>query len=311
MRKKIVAILCLGALSTGYAGTTPESLSLPFNNVGVSARGAALGSAYVSVVEDSSALLWNAAGLGKIKTEDIWLNHNNWFVGTYRDTITVGWPLGEWGGIGAGIDYIDYGSFELRNSAQVMTGIGKAYSLGGVLGWGREILEGLEGGVSLRGAEDNLNGEIYRSLSGDAGLLLHVLGWNLGASYTNIGSGLNWSTQGSTFKQVSMLRLGGSYGLQVGKDHEIVAALSGHLEHQGVNRLGVGIEDKINAVLALRAGYLFNLPVKENYLQGLKGLTAGAGFMYKGLSLDYAYIPYGDLGDSHQVSLNFRFGNIK
>jgi OOP family OmpA-OmpF porin len=41
-------------------------------------------------------------------------------------------------------------------------------------------------------------------------------------------------------------------------------------------------------------------------LTGLTGLTAGVGVSFSSLVLDYAYLPYGDLGNLHQVSLTFR-----
>jgi len=52
-------------------------------------------------------------------------------------------------------------------------------------------------------------------------------------------------------------------------------------------------------LLALRAGY------KAGYLNQY---TAGAGFKIFHLKLDYAFVPYGELGYTHRVSMSYYFG---
>ena len=38
-----------------------------------------------------------------------------------------------------------------------------------------------------------------------------------------------------------------------------------------------------------------------------QGLTAGIGYKFGRICLDYAYVPYGDLGDTHRISLGMKF----
>jgi hypothetical protein len=83
-------------------------------------------------------------------------------------------------------------------------------------------------------------------------------------------------------------------------------ALSGAIEPMGVNRVQVGAEDLIRKFLALRVGYQANLA--ETQIEGLTGLTAGLGVIYEGFGLDYAFLPYGDLGSTHRISLSYKFG---
>jgi hypothetical protein len=56
-------------------------------------------------------------------------------------------------------------------------------------------------------------------------------------------------------------------------------------------------------MLDLRAGYFYT---KEDY--AANGLTLGFGlnFKYKWF-LDYAFVPFGDLGNTHRVSLKYNF----
>ncbi len=47
--------------------------------------------------------------------------------------------------------------------------------------------------------------------------------------------------------------------------------------------------------------------LSDNQIGGLTGFTAGAGLRFGDFSLDYAFVPYGDLGTSHRISLGFDF----
>ena len=41
------------------------------------------------------------------------------------------------------------------------------------------------------------------------------------------------------------------------------------------------------------------------------GVSAGLGIRTGSLGVDYAFSPFGDLGDAHRFTLNFRFGRVR
>jgi len=55
---------------------------------------------------------------------------------------------------------------------------------------------------------------------------------------------------------------------------------------------------------ALRAGYDQN---RARGLDGLAGVSAGLGFDFAALRVDYAWLPMGDLGSTNRITLAFRF----
>ncbi len=59
-----------------------------------------------------------------------------------------------------------------------------------------------------------------------------------------------------------------------------------------------------NILLAGRVGYKTNTKGYE----AIDGISAGFGFGFKDYFLDYAFTPYGDLGDTHRVSVIAKFG---
>ena len=56
---------------------------------------------------------------------------------------------------------------------------------------------------------------------------------------------------------------------------------------------------------SLRVGY--STLNSGSGLGGLAGLSAGAGFSFPYVRVDYAWVPFGLLGNTHRFTLSFRF----
>jgi hypothetical protein len=308
MFKRVVSvgILCLTALARpGFSAVnTVEGLANPLDNTGVSARAVGMGSAFVGVADDSSALFWNPAGLGGLKDVEIALHHNSWLAGIVQETGVVALPTRKLGVFGVSGNYVNYGSLEGYDSNGTQLADYSANRYGFGLGWGKELFEGWSAGVAVKGSMQTIDTASYSSLSADLGAL-----WSpekhtrLGAAYSNFG------TQVAGYGTASAIRLGGSYLLDFAKSNQLLLAAGASIEPGGVNRLQVGAEDMMFSFLALRVGYQSNLA--ETKIQGLTGLTAGLGVRFDGFGLDYAYLPYGDLDNTHRVSLSYQFGQEK
>ena len=54
---------------------------------------------------------------------------------------------------------------------------------------------------------------------------------------------------------------------------------------------------------SLRAGY--NTMLTASGPGGFRGASAGMGIELTGFSFDYAIVPFGDLGITHQLSINY------
>jgi hypothetical protein len=294
-------------LFLAIAGAAPAAvnsvagLANPLDNAGVSARALAMGSAFVGVADDSSALLWNSAGLGGLRDPEIALHHNSWLAGILQETAVGVMPLGRLGGVGLSVNYVNYGTFAGYDANGERQGDYSANRFGFGLGWGKEFIPGLSAGAAIKGAMRNVDNNSSSDASADFGALWAPLpGLRLGVDVANLG------TKVDGYNQALDIRVGASYLHRVAADNRLLLAASGTVEPQGVNRLHVGAEDLIHNFLALRIGYQANLA--ETQIQGLSGLTAGGGISFSGLGLDYAFLPYGDLGAAHRVSLSYKFG---
>jgi len=65
-------------------------------------------------------------------------------------------------------------------------------------------------------------------------------------------------------------------------------------------RINTGVEYHLTPKLSLRTGYNSNNDID-------KGLSAGIGFGTEGLQFDYAFVPYGDVDNTHRASIGRRF----
>ena len=66
-----------------------------------------------------------------------------------------------------------------------------------------------------------------------------------------------------------------------------------------------GMEWWLKNILVVRGGYKYDSAMAT--LGPLAGLTAGAGFKINIFDIDYAFVPYGDLGLTHRISLLAKF----
>jgi tetratricopeptide (TPR) repeat protein len=146
-----------------------------------------------------------------------------------------------------------------------------------------------------------LGEDSYSNLAGDGGILWDASpALRLGASLDNAGSGIG------PYIADSVVRLGATYIWDASSRQKVSMAGGLTWEPYGVTHLQIGAEDAIDSLFFLRAGYVGDLA--DSGLDGLSGFTAGLGIRFQDFDLDYAYTPYGDLGDSQQVSLIYLFG---
>jgi hypothetical protein len=282
-----VLILILNiASSAGGPGTTAAA----FLKIGVGARAAAMGDAFTVIVDDGTSLYWNPAGLARIGKRQLSATYNMWFAGINQGYLGISFPLSGRGVAAGGVNYIDMGDFDGRDEAGNPTGTFTAsalnYHLGYANGVGKKFVWGISAGVVQDTIDDDRKstyaanlGLIFKSselLS--LGLVVQNIGGELGGDplpfLAKIGMALTW-------EPLVLV-------LDIAKptDNDIYFC--------------AGIEWWAWDGIALRAGYKTNQDIGQ-------GLTAGLGFRKGKIQFDYAYVPYGELGDTHKVSLGMSF----
>jgi len=292
MRKILCSVMMIGILilTSGlicYAdgpGTTTAS----FLKIGVGARASAMGEAFTALADDGTSLYWNSAGLTQLKTKEISVTYNSWFEGINQGYLGYIFPSSK-GTIGLGTNYVDMGKIEGRDEEGNPTGNFGASDVHLFVGYADKF-KNISWGITAGWLQDKIKEDKESVFLANVGFLYPLSKrLNLGIVAQNIGSKLGNDPLPLTFKVGATSKSKTlNFALDVAKpqDNDVYYCL--------------GAEWWVGRTLALRAGYKTNQDIGS-------GLTAGLGFKAGKVQLDYAYVPYGDLGSTHRISLGMKF----
>ncbi len=292
MRKTLWSALIIGILIPAsdlicYANG-PGTTTASFLKIGVGARAVAMGEAFTAVASDETSLYWNPAGLTQLKTKEISATYNSWFEEIKQGYLSLTFPSsrGTWG---LGINYVNMGKLEGRDEYGNPTGDFTASDTHIFIGYARKLKKS-SWGLTLGWLQDVITEDKKNTFLANIGLLYPVSEqFTLGVVAQNIGSKLGSDPLPLTFKVGAASKFKAlTLAVDVAKpqDNEIYYCL--------------GAEWWLRNVLALRVGYKTNQDIR-------KGITAGIGLKMGKTSIDYAYVPYGDLGNTHRISLGIKF----
>jgi len=284
----LVIIISIIILSSACYANGPGTTGANFLKIGVGARAAAMGDAFTAVADDSTSLYWNPAGLTRLEGWELSTMYNMWFEGISQGYVSAGFPL-LGGTMGVATNYVSMGDLEGRDESGNPTGTFQAYDLAACVGFaGRlgKLSLGLSGGIVRSTVAADSNSAF---LSTVGGLFEINQNFSVGAVAQNLGTELGDDTLPLIFKVGLSLKMGSfCLATDIGKSQETALYYS------------MGMEGWIGSVVALRAGYRINQDIGS-------GWTAGLGFKMGGFALDYAYVPYSNLGNTHRISMGIGF----
>jgi hypothetical protein len=165
------------------------------------------------------------------------------------------------------------------------------------VGGAQTVGAGLSIGGSLRYNRQTLAGEALTQGSVDLGLHWDGGRWRAGLLFADVASTLLDGTRGP-----SALRAEFSGDL-LSHPTTLRGYAGFSAEQGGYSRGQVGVEDEIYHSLTLRAGY--EALAGETMIDGFSGATFGLGFAMGLITMDYAYLPFGDLGAGQRLSVTW------
>lgn len=314
MRKIIVALGLAGLLAPGMAGAAEifdkvGTFDGQFLKIGVGARAAAMGGAFVAVSDDATALFWNAAGIARIDPDksELSLNHANWPAELSFDQVGYVFHLKHVpGAFGFSMRALTMQPME-ETSAYQPNGTGNTFDAGymaaGVT-YARSFTDKFSAGLTGNFINEGLAEFSQQTFSFDVGTLYDVgtMGMKIGMAISNIGSEITFIDRSARIPAV--FRVGTSATLLQTADQKLLGSFEFSHPPDNAERMNVGAEYAFKKFVFLRGGYNINYDAE--------GLAAGAGFHFPvsvaGMAdLDYAYTDMKDLGAAHRFSLKFLF----
>jgi len=304
--KKILLIVLVVMLNVSrLTASDPGSTGANFLKINLAPRELAMGSVGIGLADGPGAMFTNPAGLGSIGYQSLSFFYNVWLEGMSAQYLSYIIPTGI-GNFGATANYFAYGKIQGYDASGTETSNIDAYDLCFLLSYGRsEVLRGVSGGINFKVLHEKLEKEKAMAFGGDVGIKVdlgkryNVLrGISLGCSVKNIGTGLKFD------KEKAPLPL--SYGVGVGVKRELLGeelnlGVDMNIPNDNSMYVGAGLEYWIKDIIAVRAGY-------NNKKDSSNGLSLGIGIKADIFSMNYAFVDYGELGYTHRMGMDIKFG---
>jgi len=267
------------------------SQAAQFLRIVPAAKPASMGEAYVGAAEDIYGVYYNPASVGKITDKQAVASYLALYEGMGYMYAAYGQALQSGGAIGAQIGYMNYGSIDKYVGGQKQGSVSPT-SMFVSASYGMEMKTnpGLFVGGSVKLIQETLESSA-NAFALDAGVLYTLQGQPvvIGASISNLGSGIKFKNEESKLPMIIRAGVGYKYSEQI----NIAADIS---SSEGTTGVHLGVEYLMQQ-FAVRAGY-----------STLSGISAGAGInLGEKYVLDLAYVQGPtSLGSVFKVSLWLR-----
>jgi hypothetical protein len=263
-------------------------------------RGLALGQTGVAREGDGAAGAANPAVLGSVSRGKVLFTQSQWVETTKLQSILTAVPTLDYGSFFMRAQTVDFGEMDAYDTAGAATGKTGAQDLLLETAWGKRVLsEWSWFGVGIGYAQEKLGDSVMGATFLNAGGLVQLppVGW---VSKTHVGLSLQqWGTQPDANTSLAQeVRLGlASQVRRLGISLEL-RQTQGQTLHPHA-----GIEFAAWPTVDFRVGYAGSLEPSSRWSYGM-------GFRVGDLGVDYAFLPLGNLGDTHHVGLSWHFGRL-
>ena len=306
-KKQLLSAICLLAGMGGNVFSAPGTSVFDFLKIGVGARALGMGEAFSAVSDDASSVYWNPGALCHAGENEISLMHLSWLEGIRYQFAGLALPLRNQAGLGFGVYYLAVDGIDTYdNTGGRLDGTAAVSDLAASLTYSREIrnLKDLSAGVSVKSVQESLAGERTGSILADLGFLYsprHANSLQFSFVAQNTGLALRYGDSSYALPVKYTLGFSGKFfsdSLLLAADASSVPANSWYV--------CAGCAYRLDESITLRAGYKY---VEGRTAQAADtGLRCGLGLGGDTVSFDYAFVPYGVLGNAHRIGVLCRFG---
>lgn len=283
----------------------PGTTSAAFLKIGVGARNISMGETG-AISDDINAIYWNPAGLVQLKSPEVSFMHAAWFETIKYEHLAFGYPI-KIGTLACGINYLSMSPIEKYDNMGMK--VDKTYSPSDTavtVSYARNLGK-IPVGLNLRFISSKIDNKSAGAYACDIGGIYNGLQvasrtLQIGLVLQNLGTKMKFEKESDPLPM--NIKVGSKYKLV---DNKLTLALDINKPIDNDIRINFGTEYvyKFNKdfLISGRAGYKTN----TKGLDTLAGLSVGMGFGFRKYSIDYAWVPYGDLGQTHRFSILVKF----
>jgi len=285
--------------SFGSVGTNgADFLSIP-----VGGAPAALGGAYSALADNAYSPTWNPGGLGFLDSTQVAGQHLSYLESMNYEYASFVHPLHGGRSLGVAAQYLTSGDIPGTDPSGNSIGDFSTHYGAYAVAYGQKVSDRLAFGLASKWINAKISDVSANAYAVDMGGFYKAReNLNFAATVDNIGSKLKFVSANDSLPLA--FHLGGAYQMT----SYALLAVEGVYAEEGLASFHAGGEWRPLDLIALRVGYRTDT---------IKGLSALAGFS-TGLALDfwgqefsYAWLPYGDLGNTNYFSLLMKFGEAE
>jgi len=327
MRKFVILIMVL-CLPTLIHSQKVGTVGAQFLKIGVGARPAGMGDAYIAVCNDATACFWNPAALAQIEKREVFLGHVEWFADIRCESFAYTQMLGNLGRIAVFGTFLGSGDID-ETTMTDYGGTGNTFqyqAMASGLSFARQLTALFSVGANLKFVREDYGGYSDVTTWGmDMGTFYRT-GWKslrLGMSILHFGPELtpdgtyeDWedgalvedAKEYGSYSMPMTFRFGSAMEIIDSEHQKLTLACDAIHPNDNLERIHFGGEYTLFDMLSLRCGYKYQTGEQELYEEGI---TFGTGFKLslgeRGINIDYAFGEFGYLPDVHRVSMGMKF----
>lgn len=299
----LAVVLCtplmFAAFSDKDAGTrTGQFLKLP-----VGARAIGMGEAYTAVADDANSIFYNVAGLARLEKKGAEYMFSKYVEETSYHWVAFAMPISETiGSAGIGFQYFTAGSIDETDIKASKVGTFTPSDLAVNLSYAKVLME-IPLGLNLKIINSKIK-ESATTVAVDLGAQYNKLMDGkllLGFTAQNLGGSLKFESESS--KLPILIKLGSGYKVS----DSWVAAADIVFPEDNSPTLALGTDYKYQIQEGMNLSGRLGYNSRGRKVDGFNGVTIGVGFGFQMATLDYAWMPLGDLGSTHRISVGVKF----
>ena len=282
-------------------------------------RGIGMGGSQAASGRGLSGAYYNPASIAFIDRSEVYFSKSEYFAGITHNTIGYGTRLTPTDYFGLHLFYLDSGLIE-RTTEIFPDGTGEFYNVLDIslrLMYGKQLTDRLRVGGSIKYIREEIHTTYMQSFVFDLGsnfntgisdIILGMSVSNFGPDVQFQGEGLQVEDEGTLQKISEKFSVPLVFRLGIQKDifgGEEASASRLTVSADAINPIdytvygGVGAEYSWRNIVFLRSGtHLFH---------DTAGLSLGGGIKWQIINVDYAYVNYGILEETHQFGISLEF----
>ncbi|MDD4005521.1 MAG: PorV/PorQ family protein [Elusimicrobiaceae bacterium] len=307
-RNKINALVLSALLSAGgpaFAGAGTSAVSTL--KLDGAARPLALGGAFAAVADDASAMFYNPSGIAQLDKKQILFTHTEWLAGVRTEYLACALPLTEKWTVGLGANFgfaDDVSQYDASGNKSGSFGANEGY---GLVNLAYQPFKNMAFGGSGKFIRQSVSDKNAAAYAFDLGAIFYNRLVRLGAAVQN-AAGTKMKLATEEFPLPVTLR----GGVTITPWNSLLATAEYVKPNDEDMSMRVGAE----YVFGFEDGSAVEIPVRCGWRSGQsdgagQGFALGLGIKTKDMSFDYAFMPCGDLGNAHKMTLAFKFGSAR